>query len=76
MQEDAFRFLESVRDGEYDFCYADIWEGEEDGARAYRRIAPYEKRLPRTRFAYWIKDAIQRRAREEDEYEGEDNGRL
>ena len=65
VQADAFSYLETVRDDDFDFCYADIWEGEKDGAEAYRRILPHEKRLSGTAFAYWIKDAIQRRAEEE-----------
>lgn len=67
VKADAFDYLASLEDGEFDFCYADIWEGEEDGAYCYRRILPEEKRMPHTRFAYWIHDAIRRRMEEEDE---------
>ncbi len=57
-QEDAFHFLEKTEEGEFDFCYADIWEGWEDGARCYRKILPQEKRLSGCRFRYWIKNEI------------------
>ncbi len=57
-QADAFSFLERVQPGDYDFCYADIWEGWEDGARAYKKIFPHEKRLVGTQFCYWIKEEI------------------
>ena len=57
-EADAFDFLASLRGGEFDFCYADIWEGVLDGARAYLRIKPHEKRLEGTRFRYWIEPQI------------------
>ena len=57
---DAIEFMKTVRAGEYDFCFADIWEGAVDGARAYTQIKPHEKRLPSTEFSYWIEDEILR----------------
>ncbi len=56
--EDAFSFLERVRPGDFDFCYADIWEGWADGAECMEKILPHEKRLPECRFSYWIRDEI------------------
>lgn len=58
IRADAFDYLETVRPGDYDFCYADIWESQVDGAEAYTKIHPHEKRLPGTRFEYWIRDQI------------------
>ena len=58
VQSDAVAFLEKVKEGEYDFCFADIWEGALDGAAWYQKILPHEKRLKTTEFAYWIEDAI------------------
>lgn len=58
VQADAFAFLESVADGDFDFCFADIWENQFDGAAAYRRIRPHDDRLTATGFAYWIEDSI------------------
>ncbi len=55
---DAFDFLEETENGAFDFCYADIWEGWEDGAAAYERILPHEKRLWDCRFRYWIEKEI------------------
>ena len=55
---DAVEYLDGVNDGDYDFCFADIWEGAVDGAEAYLKIRPHEKRLPRTEFTYWIEDQI------------------
>ena len=58
IEADAFEFLASLRGGEFDFCYADIWEGALDGARAYLRIKAHEKRLAATEFQYWIEPQI------------------
>lgn len=68
VHQDAFAYLESLRcDGgfaqdetgrHFDVCFADIWENQVDGARDYTRIREHEKRLPMTKFTYWIEDAI------------------
>ena len=55
---DAIEFMKTVERDEYDYCYADIWEGQVDGAPLYSQIKQHEKRLPYTRFAYWIEDEI------------------
>lgn len=54
VRADAFDYLETLHGGEYDFCFADIWEGLHDGVPLYLRIREYEKRLPETEFTYWI----------------------
>ena len=58
VKADAFDYLPRVAPGEFDFCYADIWESQVDGAECCRRIFPHERRLAGTEFAYWIGDAI------------------
>ena len=58
VRSDAYEFLDSVRAGQYDFCFADIWEGQMDGATSYLRIKEYEERLPGTEFTYWIEEQI------------------
>ena len=55
---DAIEFMKGVQRDEYDYCYADIWEGQVDGAPLYTQIKDHESRLPYTRFAYWIEDEI------------------
>lgn len=55
---DAVKFMESVKVGEYDFIFADIWEGIVDGAPHYENIKKHEERLPETQFTYWIEDQI------------------
>ncbi len=55
---DAIEYMKTVQRDEYDFCYADIWEGQADGAELYSKIKPHEARLPYTQFEYWIEDEI------------------
>ncbi len=56
--DDALHYLDSVQDGDFDFCFADIWEGVHDGAPLYERIKAQEARLAHTEFSYWIEDQI------------------
>lgn len=58
VQADAFDYLKQVKPGQFDFCYADIWESQLDGAEAYQKIQPFEGRLPGMEFAYWIREQI------------------
>ncbi len=58
IRADAFDYLASLRGGEYDFCYADIWEGWTDGLPAYERIKKEEARLAPAEFRYWIEKEI------------------
>ncbi len=58
VEADAFDFLSQCTPGTYDFCYADIWEGWDDGAKAYEMILPHEKRLAGCEFRYWIHKEI------------------
>ena len=67
IQADALGYVKELRSeegfaaddsGRFDFCFADIWENHVDGAEAYVRLKPHERRLPHTEFAYWIEDPI------------------
>lgn len=55
---DAIEYMKKVQCGEYDFCFADIWEGAVDGADLYRKIRANEQRLSTTEFTYWIEEQI------------------
>ncbi len=55
---DAIEYMKSVERDEYDYVYADIWEGQVDGAPLYTQIKAHENRLPYTNFAYWIEEEI------------------
>ena len=58
IESDAFSYVGALTGGEYDFCFADIWENASDGAWACRKLRDAEQRLAGTDFAYWIDDAI------------------
>lgn len=58
IEADAYSYLDGLAGGEYDFCFADLWEGAVDGASHYRALLPHASRLSSTRFRYWIEDAI------------------
>ena len=55
---DAIEYLASLRGDEYDFCFADIWEGLADGAPLYIKIKEQEARLGGIEFTYWIEDQL------------------
>lgn len=58
VQADALDYLSKLKGGEFDYCFADIWEGALDGAPLYKKIKEHEKRL-KIPFDYWIKDQIE-----------------
>lgn len=58
VNSDAYDYLENLHGGEYDFCFADIWEGQADGAPAYLKIKAHEQRLAGTEFTYWIEEQL------------------
>lgn len=58
IEADAFSYTGGLTGDEYDFCFADIWQNEIDGAWAYRKLRDTAERLDRVEFAYWIDDAI------------------
>ena len=58
VKADAFEYVAGLAPGQYDFCFADIWENQFDGAPAYRRLRKEAQRLSSTRFSYWIEDAL------------------
>ena len=55
---DAVKYMDAVNDGDYDYVFADIWEGIIDGAEHYKNIKPHERRLIGTEFGYWIEEQI------------------
>lgn len=58
VKSDALWYLENTKDGDFDVCFADIWEGQEDGAPHYLAIKQHEARMPQTKFGYWIEKEI------------------
>ena len=59
INEDAFAILDqSMKPGQFDFAYADIWHDAGDGIPLYLRFNKYEEHFPETEFQYWIEDTM------------------
>jgi hypothetical protein len=57
-ENDAFAFMDTVKRGDFDFIFTDIYEGALDGRKVYQKMKKYEEALPDTEFAYWIQKYI------------------
>jgi len=58
IKADAVEYMNTVNKNDFDFCFADIWENQFDGAEPYILISRHEKRLANTEFEYWIGDIL------------------
>ena len=58
VQADAYDYVEKLHSGEYDMCFADIYEGAGDGAEAYARLRELSRNVRGTQFSYWIEKEI------------------
>ncbi len=58
IEYDAFSYVESVSDRQYDFAFADLWHDAQDGVPMYLRLKALEKHLPGAEFAYWIEPTL------------------
>jgi len=58
IHDDAVDYLSKTVDGAYSFCFADIWEGVQDGLGLYRKLRAHADRMKKTEFSYWIEDQI------------------
>ena len=54
---DAIEYLKAIDDGEYDYCFADIWIGIEDVA-PYFAIKEIGRKLKKTKMEYWIEESF------------------
>ncbi len=54
IHEDAFDFMEKVKDGDYDYIFADLWEGPYDGKPMYHRLRCMTGGFRKTEVHYWI----------------------
>ncbi len=55
---DAFKFAENLKEGDFDYIYADIWHDCGDGRDLYLKFKDLEKFCPTAEFGYWIEDSI------------------
>ncbi|MBR3516887.1 MAG: hypothetical protein IKO10_11285 [Lachnospiraceae bacterium] len=54
---DAFAYMETLEDGTYDFCFADLWENHLD-LEVYFRLKKICKRFERMKMNYWIEEEL------------------
>lgn len=57
IQADAFEFMNQLDDGEYDYCFADIWIGNNDTV-PYLKLKQICKRFVDMKMSYWIEDSL------------------
>ena len=58
VQADALDYCASLRDGDFDYCFADIWMGQEDGAPLYLALRDILRPLKGMETEYWIEREI------------------
>lgn len=57
IKADAIEFMKNVKDGEYDYCFADIWLSVAD-IEPYLLVKEVSRRLKKTKIDYWIEDCF------------------
>lgn len=57
VKADAIDFMKNLSDGEYDYCFADIWIGIED-MEAYFSVKEVSRHLRKTKIDYWIEESF------------------
>ena len=57
IKADAIEYMRDLSDGEFDYCFADIWIGIEDLA-PYFSIKEIGRKLRKTKIDYWIEESF------------------
>lgn len=57
IKADAVEYLTKMEDGEFDYCFADIWIGIED-IIPYFEVKEIGRKFRKTRIDYWIEDSF------------------
>jgi len=57
IKADAIEYMRELPDGEFDYCFADIWIGIEDLA-PYFSIKEIGRKLRKTQIDYWIEESF------------------
>ncbi len=64
VEADAFRYVEKqMPDMDFDYVFADLWHDALDGMDMYLRLKRLERKVPHSRFLYWIETSILSRLR-------------
>ena len=58
IENDAFRFAEEIKDGDFDHTFIDIWHFPIDGLFSYLKFVPVFSTFHRTETFYWIEKSI------------------
>lgn len=58
IKADAFEFAKNLKDGDFDYIYADIWHDCGDGKDLYLKFKSLESFCPSAEYGYWIEDSI------------------
>ena len=58
IEADALDFCAHLQDGQYDYCFADLWAGQEDGAPLYLELKDLLAPCRRMETEYWIEKEI------------------
>lgn len=51
---DAFEYIKTQKDGEFDFAFADFWENVQHGLSLYLKFMPSTAKFKKTHFDFWI----------------------
>lgn len=57
IKADAIEYLRNMEDGEFDYCFADIWIGVDD-IEPYFAVKEIGRRLRKTKMEYWIEESF------------------
>ncbi len=55
---DAYHFIESIRDGDYNYIFSDLWQDVSDGVVFYLKLKKVFHTFKKTTCAYWIEGSI------------------
>lgn len=55
---DAFHFVTTIKDRDYDFIFSDLWHDVSDGLPMYIKLKEYFNAFKQTQCAYWIEGSL------------------
>ena len=55
---DAFSYIETIKDRDYDFIFSDLWHDAGDGLPMYLKLKQHFNNFEYTHCSYWIEGAI------------------
>jgi len=55
---DAFSYIQTIKDRDYDFIFSDLWHDVSDGLPMYLKLKAYFNYFKQTHCSYWIEGSI------------------